>query len=116
MKEEPSCEQVKTDPHFVSVQADRKTDRHPDRHPDRHQDRHLDRHPDRHLDRHPDRHPDRLTRSLAWSEMSSHSGLTNSYLPSMMLRSNTSCFRCQKGGNPAKLTVGRKRRERREDT
>ena len=29
----------------------------------------------------------------------------------MMLRSNTSCFRCQKGGNPAKLTVGRKRRE-----
>ena len=51
-----------------------------------------------------DRQTDRLTRSLAWSEMSSHSGLTNSYLPSMMLRSSISCFRCQKGGNPAKLS------------
>ena len=29
----------------------------------------------------------------------------------MMLRSSTSCFRCQKGGKPAKLTVGGKGRE-----
>uniref|UniRef100_A0A6B0TXL6 Uncharacterized protein n=1 Tax=Ixodes ricinus TaxID=34613 RepID=A0A6B0TXL6_IXORI len=41
-----------------------------------------------------------LIRSLGASVMSSHSGLQNSYFPSMMLRSMTICLRCQKGGKP----------------
>lgn len=44
-----------------------------------------------------------LTRSLAESEISSHSGLTNSYFPSIMFLNITSCFRCQKGGKPTNL-------------
>lgn len=44
-----------------------------------------------------------LTRSLGASVISSHSGLQNSYFPSMMLRSITICFLCQNGGKPTSL-------------
>ena len=50
-----------------------------------------------------------LTKSLAFSEMSSHSGLTNLYLPSIMFLSMTSCFLCQNGGKPASLMESRER-------
>ena len=44
-----------------------------------------------------------LTISLAASDISSHSGLTNSYLPFIILRNMMSCFLCQNGGKPANL-------------
>ncbi len=44
-----------------------------------------------------------ITKSLAESDISSHSGLTNSYLPSMMFLRRINCLRCQNGGNPTSL-------------
>lgn len=44
-----------------------------------------------------------LTKLFADSDISSHSGLTNSYWPFIIRRSITNCFRCQNGGKPAKL-------------
>lgn len=45
----------------------------------------------------------KLTKLLAESDISSHSGLTNSYWPFIIRLNITNCFRCQNGGNPANL-------------
>lgn len=43
------------------------------------------------------------TKSRAVSLISSHSGLENVYFPSIIIRNIIICFRCQNGGDPARL-------------